>query len=103
MAMRLLRATGGFSQTLHAQNSWSKLLTVVQLQTLFKEIEAVLNTRPLVYVANDINSTMPITPSHFLNMNPKGGIPNNEVPEDSEFKPFQSSAEKFVTIWKKGQ
>jgi len=31
-------------------------------------------------------------------MNPKGGIPNNEVPEDSEFKPFESSAEKIVTI-----
>ena len=85
------------------QTVGQKLLTVVQLQTLIKEIESVLNTRPLVYVANDINSTMPITPAHFLNMNPKSGIPNNEVPEDSEFKPFESSTEKIVTIWKTSQ
>jgi len=62
-------------QTLHVQTVGQKLLTVVQLQTLINEIESVLNTRPLVYVANDINSTMPIIPAHFLKMNPKSGIP----------------------------
>jgi len=80
-----------------------KLLTVVHLQTLIKEIESVLNTRPLVYVANDIKSSMPIIPAHFLNMNPKSGIPNNEIPEESEFKPLESSAKKIATIWRKGQ
>ena len=39
-----------------------RLLTTVQLQTLLKEIEAVLNSRPLVYVGDDFNSNFPITP-----------------------------------------
>ena len=43
-----------------------RLLTTVQLQTLLKEIEAVLNSRPLVYVGDDINSNIPVTPAHFL-------------------------------------
>jgi hypothetical protein len=49
------------------------------LQTLVKEIEAVLNSRPLVYVGDDINSTIPITPAHFLTNNPKTGIPEMEI------------------------
>lgn len=54
-----------------------RLLTTVQ--TLLKEIEAVLNSRPLVYVGDDINSNIPITPAHFLALNPKIGIPQIEI------------------------
>lgn len=32
-----------------------RLLTVVQMQTILKEIEAVINSRPLVYVGDDFN------------------------------------------------
>ena len=51
-----------------------QLLTTAQLQTLLKEIKAVLNYWPLVYVRDDINSNIPITPAHFLSLNPKIGI-----------------------------
>ena len=48
----------------------SNLLTDTQLETLIKEIEAVVNSRPLVYVGDDIDSSLVITPGHFLTLNP---------------------------------
>ena len=39
--------------------------------TILKEAEAVINSRPLVYVGEDINSYMTLTPAHFLTLNPK--------------------------------
>ena len=50
-------------------------LTSEQLLTILKEAEAVINSRPLVYVGEDINSYMTLTPAHFLTLNPKIGLP----------------------------
>ena len=80
-----------------------RLLTTIQLQTLLKEIEAVLNSRPLVYVGDDINSNIPITPAHFLALNPKIGIPQIEISEDKDFQPAESTTEKLLQMWKRGQ
>ena len=44
------------------------LLTLIQLQTLLKEVESVVNSRPLVYVGADINSNVTLTPAHFLSL-----------------------------------
>ena len=63
------------------------LLTLVQMQTLIKEIEAVLNSRPLVYVGEDINSTVTLTPRHFLSLNPNIGIPETYITE-CEYTPY---------------
>ena len=49
-----------------------------QLLTILKETEAVLNSRPLVYIGDDIHSTIALTPAHFLTLNPRIGIPNFE-------------------------
>ncbi|XP_045171095.1 uncharacterized protein LOC123533510 [Mercenaria mercenaria] len=46
-----------------------KMLTLFQMQTLIKEVEAVVNSRPLVYVCDDVNSDITLTPSHFLTPN----------------------------------
>ena len=43
-------------------------LTSSQLQTILTEIEAVINTRPLAYVAKDLENQI-ITPAHFLSIN----------------------------------
>ena len=80
-----------------------RLFTTVQLQTLLKEIEAVLNSRPLVYVGDDINSNTPTTPAHFLALNPKIGIPQIKISEDKDFQPAESTTEKLLLMWKKGQ
>ena len=81
-----------------------KLLTVIQLRTLIKEVEVVVNSRPLVYVNDDINSTITLTPSHFLTINPKIGIPEtSDDSSDAEYTPADSSCDRFLAILKKGQ
>jgi len=50
-------------------------LTWDQLSTIICEVQAVINSRPLIYVGDDINSKEILTPSHFLSLNPKTGIP----------------------------
>lgn len=81
-----------------------KLLNSDQLHTVLKEAEAVVNSRPLVYVGEDINSSITITPAHFSCLNPKMGIPENEhTYNDPEFRVSDSSSDKLLQIWKKGQ
>ena len=52
-----------------------KLLSITQLQTVLKEVESVINTRPLIYVGDDIESTITFTPSSFLTLNPNTEMP----------------------------
>ncbi|MCG7879158.1 MAG: reverse transcriptase domain-containing protein [Candidatus Thiodiazotropha endolucinida] len=81
-----------------------KLLDSDKLNTVLKEAEATVNSRPLVYVGDDINSTVVITPGHFICLNPNTGIPQTEIHDkDPDFKPKESSAEVLLRIWKKGQ
>ena len=51
------------------------LLTDTQLETLIKEIEAVVYSRPLFYFGDDIDSSLFLTHGHFLTLNPKNGVP----------------------------
>ena len=79
-------------------------LTNEQLLTLLKEAEAVVNSRPLVYVGNDINSYVALTPSHFLSLNPKMGLPAHENSDilDTDYNPNETSAERLLVTWKRG-
>ena len=38
----------------------------VELETILHEIEACLNSRPLTFVGDELDSGVPLTPSHFL-------------------------------------
>ena len=79
-------------------------LTGNQLLTVLKETEAIINSRPLVYVGDDINSGTPLTPAHFLSLNPNIGLPNFSPDDDYDFNfnPKVNSAEAFIAGWKKG-
>lgn len=52
-----------------------KCLNVVQLQTVLKVVEAVVNSSPDLYVGKDINLSIALTPSHFLTLKIDIGIP----------------------------
>lgn len=81
-----------------------KLLSYVQLETVIKEVEAVVNARPLVYVGGDIDSTISLSPKHFLTLNPNTGIPELEPDNnDTDYSPYESTAERLLQTWKKGQ
>ena len=79
-------------------------LTSEQLLTILKEAEAVINSRPLVYVGEDINSYMTLIPAHFLTLNPKIGLPvsTSDDTDDIDYNPEISSADKLLATWKKG-
>lgn len=79
------------------------LLTLIQLQTLIKEVEAVLNSRPLVYVGDDINSNISLSPNHFLTLNPNTGIPESINSDDADYIPSENLSDKLLKIWRKGQ
>lgn len=81
-----------------------KLLSIIQLHTVLKKVESVINTRPLIYVGDDIESTITLTPSSFLTLNPNTGMPTLDYDKhDQDYNPYESSAERLLQIWKKGQ
>lgn len=81
-----------------------KMVDHVQLQTVLKEVEATINSRPLVYVSDDIASTIALTPRHFLSLNPHTGIPELEYDTtDSDYRPYESTVDRLLKTWKKGQ
>ena len=75
-----------------------------QLLTILKEAEAVINSMPLVYVGDDINSSITLTPAHFLTLNPKIGLPvtTRDETDDIDFNPEISSTDRLLATWKKG-
>ena len=56
-----------------------------QLSTILVEAEAVVNFCPLVYVDEDINSSMVLTPANFLSLHSQHVVP--DVFEDAESDP----------------
>ena len=70
-------------------------------------MEAVVNSRPLVYVGDDIKSSHVLTPADFLSMNPNNIIPNYSCGEDRDMDyeefPDHSLANKLLEMWKQGQ
>ena len=80
-----------------------RMLTLIQLQTLLKEIESVVNSRPLVYIDEDINSNITLTPGHFLSINPKTGIPQVDIDQDEDYYIKETTSERLVKLWKRGQ
>ena len=54
----------------------SSSLDEESLNTLFTEVEAIVNSRPLVVeTINDVNSEVALSPSHFLTINSKVVMP----------------------------
>ena len=83
-----------------------KCLTEKQLSTVLTEVEAVVNSRPLVYVDNDIKSSHVLTPADFLLINPNNIIPGyscSNQDADYEETPERSTASKLLNVWKYGQ
>ena len=82
-------------------------LTMLQLQTFLTETEAIINSRPLVCLGEDLNHRTALTPSPFLLPNTKTGTPlikNDDNTADPTYVPAKiSSKESFLNTWKKGQ
>ena len=44
----------------------NKSLTRIELETVLLEVEGMLNSRPLTFVGDGLDSRQPLTPAHFL-------------------------------------
>jgi len=80
-------------------------LTHDQLVTVVSEITAILNTRPLVYLTDDINSGAALTPQCFLRMklDQKTGTPDSPFTSDEndpDYVQNQSSEDTLLQTWK---
>ena len=81
-------------------------LNIVQLQTILTEVEAFVNSRPLVYMGTDLNSGFALTPADFLCLNPKSSVPclaTEDQQQDPDFLVKLSSSMKLLVTWRKGQ
>ena len=70
------------------------------LHTFLCEVEAVLNSRPLTAISDDINDIEPLTLNHFLTgaslMNYSPGVfPRNEVELRKNWRAVQDSTNMF--------
>lgn len=101
---------GGFYERLEGivkrslQKAIGKLCLCSEQLLILKEAEVVINSRPLVYVGDEINSFMTLTPAHFLTLNPRIGLPASikDDSDDTDFNPDTSSADRLFATWKKG-
>ncbi len=84
-----------------------RLLTLDQLQTLVTEIEACLNSRPLTFIYNDLESRSVLRPVDFLSPYGMFGTPmlsdQADESEDPTYKPRLSTQDKLRSLWSKSQ
>ena len=69
----------------------NQCLTDKQLVTILAEVESVVNSRPLVYVDDDINSSIVITPSSFMSFSHRHFVPDYMMETDTDFQATQKS------------
>ena len=72
-------------------------LTMLQLQTFLTETEAIINSRTLVYLGEDLNDRILLTPPHLLLPNTKTGTPlilNDDNVADPTYFPAKTSSKE---------
>ena len=81
----------------------SRMLTDEELQTVFAEIEGLLNSRPLTYPSSDPRDDGPLTPNHFL-VGQMGGTLAPELPRkelDSPSRRWRHTQRVLSKVWKR--
>ena len=82
-----------------------RLLHLSDLTTLVTEVEATLNSRPLTYVDQDVDSGVTITPAHFLSLSPAprlslpSGADVAETADAQLYPPATDPAEELRRTW----
>lgn len=79
-------------------------LTFEELTTIFAQIEAILNSRPLCPLSNDPNDLSVLTPGHFLVGSPLVSIPEippAETTRVNQLARWQLLRQMTVNVWKR--
>uniref|UniRef100_A0AAG5D3P8 Integrase catalytic domain-containing protein n=1 Tax=Anopheles atroparvus TaxID=41427 RepID=A0AAG5D3P8_ANOAO len=77
-----------------------------KLFTTLKEIELIINSRPLTYIPLDDEDAFPITPNHLLLGSSNGDKPPTSLDDSpaairSSWRSTQQGADRFWTLWVK--
>ena len=86
------------------RNVGNTLLTQEQFETYVIEIEAILNSRPLLPLSSDPNNLLPLTPGHFLFGSSLSSFPQEDlrhIPEErlSAWQHVQFVGHHFWSRW----
>ncbi|XP_018402564.1 PREDICTED: uncharacterized protein LOC108779585 [Cyphomyrmex costatus] len=81
-------------------------LTFEELQTIFCEIEAILNSRPLTPLSEDPNDLSSLTPGHFLIGTPLNSFPYHDLTDVNEnrllrWQRVEQARQHFWSRWSK--
>lgn len=76
-------------------------LTFEELTTLFCQIEAILNSRPLTPLSSNPSDLSPLTPGHFLIGRPLTSIPTPPVPETTNVNRYQLIERLRQHFWRR--
>ncbi|XP_049883729.1 uncharacterized protein LOC126379136 [Pectinophora gossypiella] len=80
-------------------------LTFEELTTLFAQVEATMNSRPLYPLSSSPQDFLPLTPGHFLIGRPMTSLPSPAIPEDtsrtiqSRYKRLEMLRQSFWRRW----
>ena len=82
------------------------ILTYEQMYTVFTQIEAILNSRPLSPLSEDPHDYNPLTPSHFLIGRTLSSIPETDLTNEKEsrltiYKRIEQIRQHFWRRWSK--
>ncbi|XP_028157810.1 uncharacterized protein LOC114350993 isoform X2 [Ostrinia furnacalis] len=82
-----------------------QVLTFEELTTLFVQIEAILNSRPLCPVSADPSDLSALTPGHFLTLEPLTAVPDEDLSSINinrlhRWQLLQSFHQNFWSRWK---
>lgn len=76
-------------------------LNFEELTTILTEVEAVLNSRPLTYIHNELDEPQPLTPAHFLVGNRLTSLPPKTIASNPQ--PAAQNRETLTKRWKYSQ
>lgn len=82
--------------------SGARIFTYEELQTIFIQAEAMLNSRPLVQTMNDDNNAIIITPGHFLTGRTLSTLPEPDLQSSNVVRRWlivEKQAQMFWRIW----
>lgn len=82
-----------------------QVLTFEELTTLFVQIEAILNSRPLYPISSDPNDLSCLTPGHFLTLEPLTAVPDEDLSTSNikrlhRWQMLQAFHQNFWSRWK---
>ena len=83
-----------------------QILTFIELSTLMCRIEAILNSRPLLPLKDDVSDVDFLTPAHFLIQRPSFLVPepdlrNEKIPIEKRWELLSQSVQHFWDRWSK--